>query len=137
MMTRNLIPPQAGDRFVIDTLHYAALFVVGIYLAREKGRIAGIFSCFSLSRKIGIATVSAFLYIFGYKIWTYIAYKVVSFEVDTSGDWFTALGAAGIIVVSLNSESCRRILLWAPVRALGKMSYRDSLHKSQIHSLLG
>jgi peptidoglycan/LPS O-acetylase OafA/YrhL len=38
-------------------------------------------------------------------------------------DWLTSLGGAGLILFSLNSESCRRMPLLPPVRFLGQLSY--------------
>ena len=40
-----------------------------------------------------------------------------------SSDWPAALAAIGLIVLSLNSGTIKRVLLWGPVKALGTMSY--------------
>jgi len=108
---------------LFDTLHYAALFIVGIYLARMKTIISKIFIHLSRSNRIVIAILSATLYIYGGYIWVKIISRFTSYDILRSADWFTALGAAGLIVLSLNSVSCHRILMWPPIHALGRMSY--------------
>jgi hypothetical protein len=44
-------------------------------------------------------------------------------EADGITEWIRALGAAGLIIASLNAESIRRVLLSPLIQSLGKMSY--------------
>ena len=37
--------------------------------------------------------------------------------------WITAFGAGGLMIVCMNSASCKRVLHWPPIRLLGQMSY--------------
>ena len=123
MIAEDLIPGLDGYQDFLGTLHFAALFVVGIYLARERESISEAFSHFSRYKRVAIFAVSALLYFFGWTAWIDIVSKHTHYAMDLSADWITAVGAAGIIVVSLNSGWWRRGLLWWPVHALGKMSY--------------
>lgn len=119
----NLIDSNSRYRSLFGTLHYAALFIFGIYLVRQSGHISELFGRLSIRIKIGIAVLSLLLYVYGGYFWLAAMQKVTSYEMDYSGDWWTAVGAAGFIVFALNSRICSRGLLWAPVQSLGKMSY--------------
>ena len=107
----------------ISTIHYASLFMVGIYLARQKESISRLYSSLSRCAKIVIASLAGLIYVYGQSAWGAIVRRSTNHAVPHSGDLLTALGAAGLIVFSLNSELCRRILLSRPVHALGEMSY--------------
>ncbi len=52
-----------------------------------------------------------------------VLYKIFRHDMNYVVDGISALGAAGLIVFSLNSTFFRRILLWRPVQVVGKMSY--------------
>ncbi len=119
----NVIPSQNGDHPMIDTLHYSSLFVIGIYLARERGSISGKFSRLSFGARTAIGVVTVLLYVYAGVLWQGLARRMSDLNLYNSADWLTAAGAAGLIVFSLNSARFHRVLLWSPVHALGKMSY--------------
>lgn len=108
---------------VIDTLHYAAFFGVGIFLARQSQSISAIYIRMSRRKKLAIGILSALLYVYAGVLWQGVARRLTSYGLFNSADWLTAAGAAGLIVFSLNSAPLRRILFWPPIHALGKMSY--------------
>jgi peptidoglycan/LPS O-acetylase OafA/YrhL len=110
--------PQA----VLTTVHYAMLFVVGIVLAQHRARIAEFMRAISQRGIIAIALLSILIPVYGGRARQIFDTYVPSW-LDISFDWLTACGAAGLILVSLNSATCRRLLLWGPIRSLGKMSY--------------
>ncbi len=115
--------PEPWLETVIYTMHYATLFVVGIVLARERGRISSEFRRLSKRSRIQIAIFSALLYFYGaYELLIRLP-RFTHDDLDWCGDWITAIGAAGIIVLSLNSRAFSRILLWPPIHLLGRMSY--------------
>jgi peptidoglycan/LPS O-acetylase OafA/YrhL len=99
------------------------LFIIGINLARNRQRIAGVISGLSHPLKVAIALLSALFYVFAIPVWTSEMLHLTHHEMALAADWLTAFGAAGIIMLSLNSNSLRRILLWGPIHNLGKMSY--------------
>jgi peptidoglycan/LPS O-acetylase OafA/YrhL len=115
--------PQDWLQPVFTTVHYAMLFVVGIYLAQQRENISKIFRRYSRYEKTVIAVLSALLYVYGGLAGKEFAHRYAFPELDHLADWLTALGAAGIIILSLNSENCSRIMLWGPIRLVGKMSY--------------
>jgi peptidoglycan/LPS O-acetylase OafA/YrhL len=133
ILTLILLPPPHFNIGTVSTLHYAALFIVGIYLARQKSIISNIFAHLSKRKKEAIAVLAALLYLYAA---AGITRRLTHYGLVLSSDWFTALGAAGLIVFSLNSASCRRVLLWPPIHALGKMSYSVHLLHLIIMQLL-
>jgi len=108
---------------IYGTTHYVSLFVVGIYLAREKDAISGIFDRFSRRKKIVFGVLCALLYVYGSDAWLNGLHALGCDKWTLTADWPTALGAAGLIVLAMNSVSLHRILLWRPILALGRMSY--------------
>lgn len=122
-LTCALLLANDQTRLLVYTLHYAALFIVGIYVARQRGPIAQIFSRCSMHVKIGIALLSASLYVYGAFVCGIMAQKAGRPNLYHSEDWITALGASGVIVLSLNSRWLSRVLHLRVVHSLGKMSY--------------
>jgi peptidoglycan/LPS O-acetylase OafA/YrhL len=123
IFTMYYLPSVGNDQSYLATLHYAALFVVGIYLARQRVRISEKLRRFTKRGKIEIAIFSALVYIYagyGLRIW---AHRFTQYDLGRGADWLTALGASGIIVLSVNSGWCSRALHWSPIHSLGKMSY--------------
>jgi peptidoglycan/LPS O-acetylase OafA/YrhL len=108
---------------IYGTTHYAALFVVGIFLARKKDSIAEIFQRLSGGTKIAFGVFCALSYVYGSDAWLNGLHALGSDKWTLTADWPTAVGAAGLIVLAMNSASLHRILLWRPIHALGKMSY--------------
>jgi peptidoglycan/LPS O-acetylase OafA/YrhL len=105
------------------TMHYAGLFIVGIYLARERKRLSAIYSQLSWRIQYALMTLAVGLYIYGREFQLRIASKCPDYDPTFLSDWTTTIGAAVLIVISLNSILVRRILLWAPIQCLGKISY--------------
>ena len=119
----NLFTAQVGVHSATNTMHYAALFVVGIFLARQKDSISASYCRMSRNRKLAIGLLSAFLYVYAAVLCQGFVRRFSSYDLFNSGDWLTAMGAAGLILLSLNSTVLRRILFWSPIHALGKMSF--------------
>jgi peptidoglycan/LPS O-acetylase OafA/YrhL len=135
-IANKLVHSDVVNQLIFDTLHFAALFVIGIYLARQGVRITSIFDCLSRSKKIVFATLSALLFIYGRVEWMKLASWLTNSDLGKSADLLTATGAAGLMILSLNVEWCRRALLWAPVHSLGKMSYSIYLLHSAVIFIL-
>jgi peptidoglycan/LPS O-acetylase OafA/YrhL len=120
----NLYGHDDTTAYLLLTLHYAGIFVVGIYLARQQKRIAEFYRSRSRTARIVAAFVAALLYIYAGGAWTNFMRPSADRGLAlTGGDWFTVLGASAFMVFSLNSEHCRRFLNWRPVHMLGQMSY--------------
>jgi peptidoglycan/LPS O-acetylase OafA/YrhL len=108
---------------VADTLHYIPMFILGIYLARERASIAACFSGLSRPARIALGVVGILLFTFAGGQLHLVAGQIMHVGLRVISDWLTALGAGGVIVICLNSPSCKRILHWPPIRLLGQMSY--------------
>ena len=106
-----------------DTLHYTTMFILGIYLAREKAKIADWFKRLTWLAKISFGVVFALLFAVAGPQFTPLATSIIHLRLTLFTQWITALGAGGLIVICMNSGTCKRILLWPPIRFLGQMSY--------------
>jgi peptidoglycan/LPS O-acetylase OafA/YrhL len=104
------------------TLQYASLFVFGIALARERDRLGALLRRLPRWAKMLIGVVFLWLFLFagtpanwpGHAFQNALAYVSM---------WITALGAGGLMIVSINWQSCKRVLLWRPIHFLGEVSY--------------
>jgi peptidoglycan/LPS O-acetylase OafA/YrhL len=112
-----------GVILLFRTLHYATMFILGIYLAREKTRIAGWFARLSRSTKIFLGVAFALLFAVAEPQSTALSSRMIHHNFYLFPQWITALGAGGLIVICMNSGTCKRVLLWPPIRFLGKISY--------------
>lgn len=106
-----------------DTLHYAALFVIGIYLARMHGHLCEVYERISGFDSVLIAIFAASLYIYGSTIANGILLGLGKINLDFLADWPTALGTAALIVLSSSSRYSHRLLRSKPILFLGKISY--------------
>jgi peptidoglycan/LPS O-acetylase OafA/YrhL len=105
------------------TTHYAGMFVVGIYLARQQRQMSQLYTSFSRPAKIAVAILCVILFVYSGHFFHALMLKRGGTSFILQSDWLTSLGGAGLILFSLNSESCRRMLLLRPVRFLGQLSY--------------
>jgi peptidoglycan/LPS O-acetylase OafA/YrhL len=118
----NKVPIPTGWR-VYPSFHFASFFVLGIFLARERDRLRVCFHRFPRFARILIGVMCLWLYLFASERFKLIAgYRFGSATMDIS-QWITALGAGGLIIVSLNSAWCHKILSWSPIHFLGQVSY--------------
>ncbi len=108
---------------VHESLHIASLFVLGIVLARERDRLGAWLLRFPRLGRILIAILCLWLYLFaGGQLLGLAGHLLGSASMDVS-HWITAVGAGGLMIVSLNSAWCKRILSWPPILFLGRVSY--------------
>ncbi len=115
--------PIPDDWRVADSFEFAGFFVIGIFLAREKDRLGAWFVRCPWFARILIGVVCLWLYRFAGIESECAAGLFFAGEFSSDWRWLTALGAGGIMIVSLNSASLKKILYWPPIRSLGKMSY--------------
>jgi peptidoglycan/LPS O-acetylase OafA/YrhL len=118
------LKPFMIDSDLAGSLHYAAFFVLGILLARHT---TGLGAWFSRRRKLmrTLALVAALvLFLFaGPQILQHFSRPSHYWRNKPLSDWITALGAGGLILISMNSQACKRVLFWSPIRFLGEVSY--------------
>lgn len=106
-----------------DSIFYAALFVLGIVLARERKKLSAWFSHRQRFTKILIAMACVWLYLFAGPELANASGRFLAHAVWYISHWITALGAGGLIILSINAQRWQKILAWGPIHLLGKMSY--------------
>ena len=103
-----------------ETLHYAAFFILGALLARNRKAI-----CEQYRKLPGIAALS--LYILAVVLYShpYHSYQLgtpVLFPGQVE-QWSVAAGAAIIMILAMNSSPFQQVLHYGPTCYLGKVSY--------------
>jgi peptidoglycan/LPS O-acetylase OafA/YrhL len=98
------------DSSFADSLHFAGLF--GAWF-RHQRRPA----------KLVVGAVSLCLFLFAGPLLAGYAGGFLGRSLFLSSQWITALGAGGLMIVSMNSDSCKHILSWRPIHFLGQVSY--------------
>lgn len=117
--------PLYPNLSLADSFQYAGLFVLGIFLAREKSRLGAWFRCRRRIERVVIGAASLWLFLFSIQLFTGVAVHALAFQRSLLhvSQWLAAFGAGGLMIVSLNSESCTRVLSWRPIHFLGQISY--------------
>lgn len=104
-----------GDADWLATVHYVALFMAGSLIAQNRDAIARWFQRLdgAARRALGISALLVFAY-------------GRTAEQSAGGrleDWLVALGAAGVLLVSMNVDAARRALVHPALQWLGRISY--------------
>jgi peptidoglycan/LPS O-acetylase OafA/YrhL len=118
---------------LVMTLHYLALFIMGILLARNMGGISAWYAGRSISQRWSLLSLSLLIYSFTGVVSQALFGAHLKLVIGMS-DWGTAGGAVGIIVTSHCSLRVRRFLHGATPLFLGRISY--SLYLIHIPVLL-
>ena len=100
---------QHFDTSFILTAHYAAFFMVGIYLARQKDVISRIVTHLSRRKRVAFAALSVLFYLYGSWVSMNIAHRFTGHDLWYQTEWITVLGAGGLIVCSLKSGEIPRL----------------------------
>ena len=124
----------SGGSAVGATLQVTSFFILGIYIARERHSIAARFSRLSGRVVFLFGLVSFFLVAFARPLALDLTARHPAERFAIMAQWFTALGAGGLMVVSMNSASVKRAFLWPPIHWLGERSY--SLYLSHVIVIL-
>jgi peptidoglycan/LPS O-acetylase OafA/YrhL len=106
-----------------DTLRYAVLFILGIYLARERASTAGWFGRLNRPARIAFAVAFVLLFAFAGPWYGSLVARTTHPTFRFIGMWLTGLGAGGLMIICMNSSSCKRALHWPPIHFLGEVSY--------------
>jgi peptidoglycan/LPS O-acetylase OafA/YrhL len=115
--------PFHVNPLMADSLHYAGIFVLGIFLARERSRLGMWFRCRHRLTKVLIAIWFLWLYRFAAPLLVAHIGRVLPNFLFYISQWLTAFGAGGLIMISLNSVAWKHVLMWRPIRFLGQISY--------------
>jgi peptidoglycan/LPS O-acetylase OafA/YrhL len=101
----------------METVHVAAIFILGILLAKNVASVSSWYGHLSNPFRLSLAIVSFVLYTWGHNarflIRSYWGVQV----------WLITLGAAGFVVLGLNSPIARHLLNTRIPRFLGRISY--------------
>ena len=106
-----------------DTFQYAGLFVLGICLAREKSRLGAWFRYRRRFVKVLIGVAFLLLFLFAGAPLIRSSGHFLLHSRTCLSQWITAFGAGGLMIVSMNSATCKRVLHWPPIHFLGQISY--------------
>ena len=117
------LTPVFAEWQIGETLHYTAFFILGIYLAKERQHVAVWLRGLRRRSRAMLLLASLSLYIFGLPLLRELPFLHFSARYEYFDQSLTALGACGLIVLSMNSATCKRILHWPPIHRLGQMSY--------------
>jgi len=117
------LSPALAQWQIGETLHYTAFFTFGIYLAKEREHVAVWLRGLSRWSRALLLLASLILYIFGLPLLREFPFLHFSARYEYFDQSLTALGAGGLIVLSMNSATCKRLLHWPPIHRLGLMSY--------------
>jgi peptidoglycan/LPS O-acetylase OafA/YrhL len=115
--------PFHVNPLMADSLHYAGIFVLGIFLARERNMLGIWFRSRNGLTKGLLGIWFLWLYRFAAPLLVaHIGVVLPNFLFFIS-QWLTALGAGGLIIISLNSVAWKHVLMWRPIHFLGQISY--------------
>ncbi len=114
--------PFQINQSVADSFQYAGLFVLGILLARERSKLGAWFRRPRRFAKVLIGAAFLWLYLFaGAPLMGATGH--FRHSLTCISQWITAFGAGGLMIVCMNSASCKRVLSWRPIHFLGEVSY--------------
>jgi peptidoglycan/LPS O-acetylase OafA/YrhL len=111
--------PRLTD--LTDTFHYVSLFLIGIYLARDREVLGAWLNRQGRFPRFAIAMLSLLAYGVAEPEIRNLSIKHGSF--DYLAGWVTAIAAGGLMLFSMNSANWKSVLGWPPIRWLGRVSY--------------
>jgi peptidoglycan/LPS O-acetylase OafA/YrhL len=106
----------------LSTLEYVAVFIVGILLAMHWNRIGPGYRSLSLRARWAVAGGSFLLFDFSHLLLA-VAPERWKLQIWYVQDWPVTLGAAGLMIIGLESRTARAFLTRAIPRFLGRISY--------------
>ena len=135
-----LVGTSSANVPLLNTLHFASLFVVGILLARKRQKLACWASGLTTRSALSILVVAilAFAYgdVFVRGMAAVLFHMHHTYLLDVA-DWPSVVGAAVIISLSLGVGCLRRTLHKQPFQSLGRISYSVYLlHSTVLFTLL-
>jgi peptidoglycan/LPS O-acetylase OafA/YrhL len=119
-------PPFLIDWSIAESVHIAGLFVLGIFLAREKVRVGALFRRrprLFIAVLIGMTLACLAFYLFADPKFTNSIEAFFPHGLTCIRHWLIALSAGGLMIISISSASCSRVLTSRPIHFLGEISY--------------
>ncbi len=119
-------PPFMVNWPIAVSVHYAGLFVFGITLARERNHLGAWFLRWP-GRFIAVLIGLMLPFLALYSLDSYGSSNSIETALPHASnylrDWVIALCAGGLMIISISSAACKRVLSWAPIHFLGQVSY--------------
>jgi peptidoglycan/LPS O-acetylase OafA/YrhL len=119
-------PPFMVDWPTAASVHYAGFFVFGITLARERNNLGAWFLRWP-GRFIAVLIGLTLPFLALYWLDSYGSSNSIETALPYASiyirDWVIALCAGGLMIISISSAACKRVLSWAPIHFLGEVSY--------------
>lgn len=103
------------------TAHYAAIFLLGCVIARNLDSISAWYRGLDRAARAAFVLAPSLLFVYGRQA-ERLGWARGRFE-----DWAVALGAAGLVILSLNAWTLRRFLRTPALQKLGAMSFSTYL----------
>ena len=101
-----------------DSVHFAGLFILGIFISERKGRLAEWYGALSPASRIALVMLTLFLFCYG-RLLAHAFPEGYASLLDLP----VALAASGIVVLAFSSPRLSAYLDSTPVAWLGKVSY--------------
>jgi peptidoglycan/LPS O-acetylase OafA/YrhL len=119
-------PPFLIDWPLAESVHIAGLFVLGIFLARERSGLGAMFLRWPRQFAVAILAMTVAclsLYLFLGAQSADPIEKFLPHFMTCVRHWLIALSSGGLMVISISSASWKQVLHWPPIRFLGQVSY--------------
>lgn len=101
--------------------HYAAIFLLGCVIARNLDSISAWYRGLDKTARAAFVLASSLLFVYGRQA------ERLGLARGRFEDWAVALGAAGLVVLSLNAVPLRRFLRTTALQGLGTVSFSTYL----------
>ena len=119
-------PPFLIDWQIAESVHIAGLFVLGIFLARQRSSLGAWFLRWPrrfAAVPIALTVACLFLYFFVSPQSTNSIERFFPHIMTCIRHWLIALSSGALMIISISSASWKRVLHWPPIHFLGEVSY--------------
>lgn len=107
------------DTNIFLTIHYAAFFILGATLARNKDSVVYYIATMHPYKRVAVWTAAILFYTYAW--WFLPNYKPLHYSFIN--DWFTTIGVSIIIAFSISNGKFAQFLCSSWVRYFGRISY--------------
>ncbi|WP_161487823.1 acyltransferase family protein [Paenibacillus glacialis] len=122
----SLIPidPSIGYRTsYMESIHFISIFLIGGLIAKHREALQNIYNNFSRKMKWLLILVGFILYTYSGFVGLIGSALGLSVYYDIIKDYTSVAGAAIFLVFALGSKKASFVLLYKPIKVLGKLSY--------------
>jgi peptidoglycan/LPS O-acetylase OafA/YrhL len=119
-------PPFLIGWPVAESVHIAGLFVLGIFLARERSSLGAWFIRRPRRFAAAVIAMTVACLLLNFFVSPQSANSIERFfphVMTCIRHWLIALSSGGLMIISMSSASWKRVLHWPPIHFLGEVSY--------------